>query len=90
MALKVKPSSRIHLRYLKIKAKSKEDVEKAVLDYLGILGWAKSRPYFVKNTPDEIILAVERKMLNDVKAAFALVEGIKVLRVSGTLKGLGK
>ena len=88
MALKLKSSSRINLRYALLEAKSKEEVEKTILDYIGILGWAKARPYFVKSE-DKIILAVERKMLNDVRAAFALSKNVKVKRVSGTLKGLG-
>jgi len=92
MSLKPNPSNKINRRYLLIKAESRDEVERAVLDYLGILGWAKAAPFFVKNGRENIIiLAVERKSLNDVRAAFELFPGnIKVLRVSGTLKGLEK
>ena len=85
-----KATSRIKKRYLLIEAKNKETVEKAILDYIGILGWAKASPVFVQTNP-RIILSVERKSVIDVRAAMELSESkIKVLRVSGTLKGLGK
>ena len=91
MKLKLKPSAKIKKRYLLLSTPSKEEVEKAILDYLGILGWAKSTPAFIKNSNSKIILSINRKSLNDVRAAFELSPlNIKVLRVSGTLKGLGK
>lgn len=92
MTLKPKPSSKIKRRYFLIEANSKDEVERAILDYLGILGWAKASPFFVKSeNNNKIILAVDRKAVDDVRAAFELFPGnIKVLRVSGTLKGLGK
>ena len=66
-------------------------METALLDYLGILGWAKAAPFFVQYAGKEIILAVDRKTVDDVKAALVLAPvSIKVLKVSGTLKGLGK
>ena len=82
---------RIRRRYLLIEAKNKEEVEKVIIDYIGILGWAKAVPFFVETKKEGIVLAVERKSLNDVRAAFELCkENIKVIRVSGTLKGLDK
>ena len=80
----------IKRRYLLIESKNKEEVEKAILDYIGILGYARAAPFFVSGGK-KIILAVSRESLNDVRAAFELCkENIKVVRVSGTLKGLGK
>lgn len=88
--LKLKPSARSKKRYLLLKA-SKNDVEKAILDYVGILGWAKANPFFVKSSRGRSILAVERKELDKIRGAFAIyVDKIEVLKVSGTLKGLGK
>ena len=90
MTLKLKPSSRINRRYLFIEG-SKEDIEKAILDYIGILGWAEASPMFVKSEEDLIILAIDRKSINDIRAAFELCKNnIKVLKVSGTLKGIKK
>lgn len=89
--LKVRSTMQISRRYLLISAESKEKVEKIILDYLGILGWAKAKTMFVKSEKGKIVLAIDRSSLTDVRAAFAMCkEEIKVLRVSGTLKGLGK
>ncbi len=89
--MKLKSSAKIHRRYLLIKS-GKENVEKNILDYIGILGWARAAPVFLNaDATDKIILAVDRKELENVRAAFALSsDKIEVLRVSGTLKGLGK
>jgi len=85
--MKLKPSAKIHRRYLKINA-SKEEIEKVILDYIGILGWAEAVPQFVKSSKTQSILAVQTNSLEKVKAAFALSNSIQVLKVSGTLKGL--
>ena len=91
MKLKIKPSAKINRRYLMIGAANKETIEKTILEYIGILGWAKAAPKFVKSSSRNCILAIERKSLTDVRAAFELSEKkIQVLKVSGTLKGLQK
>lgn len=81
----LKKSMREKKRYLLLENSDKEKVEKAILDYIGILGYAKTSPVFVK----ENILAVNRKEVDKVKASL-LLAGIKVKRVSGTLKGLNR
>ncbi len=79
----LKPSLRENKRYLLLEGNiSKEDVEKAILDYIGILGYSKSGVMWVGN-----VLAVNRQEIDKVKAGL-LLAGIKVKRVSGTLKGL--
>jgi len=94
MKLKQKASNKLHRRYLLIEGSDKNIIEKTILDYIGILGWAKSNPIFVQdNDLNEkgIVLAVDRKSLDDIRAAFEISnEKIKILRVSGTLKGLDK
>lgn len=88
--LKQKASARINRRYLLINGK-REEIEKAILDYVGILGWAKASPLFVKSVGKRQILAISRKEVNDIKAAFVIASGnLEVLKVSGTLKGLTK
>ena len=72
----------------------KEDIEKAILDYIGILGWAKASPAFIKDMRNQFdkktVLAVNRKELDNVRAALEVSNfNIKILRISGTLKGLG-
>jgi RNase P/RNase MRP subunit POP5 len=89
MKLKIKPSAKIHRRYLLIEARSKKEIEQTILEYIGILGWAKAAPKFVKTSSKNHVLAIERKELTNVRAAFeASDKKIKTLKVSGTLKGL--
>ena len=87
---KQKASARIKRRYLLIDAENKEEIEKAILEYIGILGWAKASPIFVSSKGKNIILAINREEIAKVRGALALSkDNIKVKRVSGTLKGLG-
>ena len=80
----LKPSMRENKRYLLIEGNmAKEEIEKAILDYVGILGWAKACPVFVSHN----ILAVNRQEVDKIKASLELAK-IRVKRVSGTLKGL--
>lgn len=89
MKSKQKPSGKIHRRYLLIEGAGKEEIEKVILDYIGILGWAKAAPFFVKSEKGTV-LAVERGELESVRAAFEMAKGnVRVIRVSGTIKGLG-
>lgn len=83
--LKVKPSAKLRRRYLLFKGK-KDDVAKAVLDYIGILGWSKASPVFVKKN----ILAVNREEVDNVIAGIALDGNAEVLKVATTLKALDK
>ena|SRR3989344_2719113 len=88
--LKLKPSSLASKRYLLIKG-SRRSIENAILEFIGVLGWAEASPVFVKEIADETVLAVNREALIKVKAALAVAkDSLKILRVSGTLKGLGK
>lgn len=89
MVLKLKSTQRINRRYLLIEAESKEIVEKTILDYIGILGYSKAGVNFVNEFENKIILSVTRESLNEVRASFELSkEKIKVILVSGTIKGL--
>ncbi|MBS3073063.1 hypothetical protein J4477_04475 [Candidatus Pacearchaeota archaeon] len=83
----LKPSMKENKRYILLNGNfSKEDAEKAILRYIGILGYSKASPVFVSKN----ILSVNRNELEKVKASFALVKEIEIARVSGTLKGLKK
>ncbi|MBU0907419.1 MAG: hypothetical protein KKD18_02460 [Nanoarchaeota archaeon] len=91
MKLKLKPSARINRHYLLIEAKNKGEIETAILDFIGILGWAKAAPAFVKTTKRGFVLAVERKEVANVRAAFEASEKqIKILKVSGTIDRVEK
>ena len=86
--LRLENSHRDNRRYLLVKENDNEKVEKAILDYLGILGFAKSAYIKVKQENNNLVIGIRREELEKVKASFALA-GIFVLKVSGTLKGLG-
>jgi RNase P/RNase MRP subunit POP5 len=79
---------------MRIVSGNRESVERALLQGLGTLGWAHAAPLFVHADTKEmrdIILSVDRRTLDDVRAALELApEPLKVARVSGTLKGLTK
>lgn len=88
--MKLKSSARAKKVYLLLESRSRAEVEKAIVDYIGALGWAKASPIFVEGGRKEglILMAVERGQLNSIRAAFeASPLRIKVLRVSGTIKG---
>ncbi len=84
MEKKLKPSMRENKRYLVVNA-GKEKVEQAILEGIGILGYSKAGVIFIK--PE--IIAVNREMLNEVKASLAL-DGVKISKISGTIAGLGR
>ena len=85
--LKLKPSARDKRRYF-LALGSNEKVEKAILEYLGVLGMAKSAYMFVKNKNGKVVGSCLRQELGNVRAALGMVE-IRIEKVSGTIKGLG-
>ena len=86
--MKLKPSFKENKRYLLLnKETTKEEIENIILDFLGILGYAKTGFYFINKK----IIAVNREQVNNVRAAFIMsAKQISIKRVSGTLKGLRK
>lgn len=87
----LKPSHREKKRYLLVEGKdsTKEKIEKSILDYIGILGFAKASPQLIKKTSKGLILAINRKELDKVRASFLLSDKkIQIKMVSGTLKSL--
>ena len=86
--LKLRPSARDKRRYFLVKANNKS-VEKAILEYVGVLGFAKSA-YVKVNTKEfqnKLVGSCLVKSLDDVRTSLALA-GIKIEKASGTLKGL--
>ena len=84
------PAIREKKRYLFLKGSNlRENVEKSILEFIGILGMAKTGLGWIKSDRESAIISVNRRMLEQVKASFALwPETIDVRRVSGTLKRL--
>lgn len=88
MRLKSKSSEKIRWRYLLVSGE-KKDIENALLDGLGFIGYARAKIQYVL-VKNRIVLAIEEKSVIDARAALALNKNaLKVERVSGTLKGLG-
>lgn len=88
--MKLKPSARAKRRYLLVENADADGIKKAILDYIGVLGWARAAPEFVKRE-GRIILVINREEINNVRAAVELSPlKARISRVSGTLKGLGK
>jgi RNase P/RNase MRP subunit POP5 len=82
------PSHKENKRYLLLSGKDlKKNVNLAIKDFIGNLGLAEATPLFIK----ENIISINRKSLDKVRASFIIwPEKIEILKVSGTLKGLGK
>lgn len=86
--LKLKSSSRDNRRYILLQEKDKQKIEKAILDYIGVLGFAKSAPMIIENS-DRVILSCLREKIIDVRASLDFAK-IKILKVSGTIAGLDR
>jgi RNase P/RNase MRP subunit POP5 len=86
----LKPSHREKKRYLLISgAVSKEAIETAIFDFIGVLGYAEASPHFISFGKNKIILAINRKSLEKIRASFLLSDKeIRIERVSGSLKKL--
>ncbi len=87
--LKIKPSQKDNRRYFILNSGEENKVKKVILDYLGVLGFAKANYMNIKTKEKKIVGSCLRESLEDVRAAFAL-SGISIERVSGTIKGLSK
>ncbi len=88
----LKPSMRENKRYLLVKGKDlKENVEKAILEFIGVLGMSKVGLGWIKTDTNSVVISVNREMVDSVRASFCVwPEKILVEKISGTLKGLGQ
>ncbi len=88
----LKPSARERKRYLLIKGENlKENIEKTIFDFIGILGASKAGLKYIKITSKTAVISINRKGLDLVRASFAISkENLKIEKVSGTLKSLKK
>jgi len=86
--MKILPSSmRERKRYLLVKDDPKK-IEKAILKFVGELGYAKANPQFV-HEDHKLILSINHDTLNDIRTSLAL-SSIEVFGVSGTIEALMK
>ena len=88
----LKPSMKEKKRYLLIKGKNlKTNIEKSILDFIGILGMSKTGLSWIKSSNNSAIICINREMVDKVRASLSICpEKITVERVSGTIKGLRK
>ena len=88
----LKPSAREKKRYLLVKGKNlKTNIEKAILDFIGVLGMSKCGLSRIKSDVNSAVICVNREMVDSVRASLCVYpEKMSVEKVSGTLKGLGK
>lgn len=88
----LKPSMREKKRYLLVKGKNlRTNIEKAILEFVGILGMSKTGLNFIKSGKDSAVICVNREAVDSVRASLVVYkEKMIVEKVSGTLKGLGK
>ncbi len=86
----LKPSMREKKRYLLVKGKNpKENIEKALKDFLGVFGMSKLGLGWIKTEKNSAIISINRNMVDKVRASLVVwPEKMGVTRVSGTLKGL--
>jgi RNase P/RNase MRP subunit POP5 len=88
----LKPSMRENKRYLLISGKElRKNIEKAILNFIGVLGMSKTGLEFIKEDRNSAIISVNRDAVNNVRASLAVwPKKIEVRKVSGTLRGLGR
>jgi RNase P/RNase MRP subunit POP5 len=83
--LKMLPSLKEKRHYLVIKPGNKEKIDKLLLDFLGVLGYARAGPQFIESRKEYVILSVVRKYVKEVKSALVQSD-FKCVGVSGTIK----
>lgn len=86
----LKPSAREKKRYLLIRGTNlKENVSKAVKDFIGVLGMSEASLKVIKENKDSAVFSVNRKSVDKIRASLVVwPEKMEVVRVSGTIKGL--
>jgi len=89
--LKLRPSARDKRRYFLVAKSKAGEIEDAILEYVGVLGLAKSAYLLVtvKGHAGFAVGSCSRESLEHVRAALGM-RGIMIVKVSSTLKGLGK
>ncbi len=86
----LKPSMREKKRYLLVKGSNlKENIEKAILEFIGVFGLSECALYIVKISKGKAIISINRAMVDKVRASFCVFgEPISVEKVSGSIKNV--
>lgn len=88
----LRPSMREKKRYLLVRGKNlKTNIEKAILEFIGVLGMSKTGLGWIKSNRNSVIISVNREMVEQVRASLVVwADKMVVEGVSGSLKGLKK
>ena len=87
----LKPSHRERKRYLLVKGKdaNKKNIEEIILEFIGVLGWAEASPQIVKQNTSSLILTINRKSLDKIRASFVMSKkDLQIVKVSGAVGNL--
>jgi len=87
----IKPSHREKKRYLLVKGKdvSKNAIEKTILEFIGILGYAESGITFVKVLKNSVIVAVNRDAVEKIRSSFLICKkDLSIVKVSGSVSNV--
>ena len=87
----LKPSHREKKRYLLIKGKdaTKKNIDETILEFIGVLGFAEASPHIIKSEKGKIILAINRKSLDKIRASFVMSKkDLQIVKVSGAIGNL--
>lgn len=88
----LKPSAKENKRYLLVEGKNlKQNIEKAILEFIGIFGMSQVGLSFIEQKNNSTIICINREMVEKVRASLCVFpEKMEVKKVSGTLKSLNK
>lgn len=71
---------------IKGKDANQKVIEEAILEFIGVLGYAEASPQIIKSGKDNVILAINRSSLNKVRAGFLMSgKDIQIVKVSGVV-----
>ena len=86
----LRPSMKENKRYLLVEGEDlRKNIEKSILDFIGVLGFSKAGLEFIKVNKDSAVISINREILNSVRASICVwPKKMEVKMVSGTLKGL--
>ena len=87
----LKPSHRERKRYLLVKGRdvSKNNIEKIILEFIGVLGYAKAGISFVKINKASVIIAVNRETVDKIRTSFLMSKkDLNIVKISGSVKNV--
>jgi len=86
----LKPSMRENKRYLLVEGEDlRKNIEKSILDFIGVLGFSKIGLEFIKSDRNSAVISVNRESVDSVRASLCVFpKKMEVKMISGTLKGL--